>query len=262
VVRYEDIIKGQHCTNYINMRVAGHWPNGGSISECGDLVATISECSGTYFQYAPDFGNGDCGCATDECDARTNDMSWVIYRIVLTSDPTPTEIGIEEGAPYDEDTLKYIGAEGSGENPIYKVFECSGQDNFIKWSINYCKEDFKITSTFQAAEGANESAVSFVLWEGSAEYYFGLDGEGRRFFLGNTLAHGTEELGATTLKKPETTNDFQTIELHRDGGKLSVKLDGEEVAGMQDLAMGTMCVDAVGWRPRGNTLRVRALYGV
>lgn len=76
---------GMHCSNHINLRVAGLWTSGGSVADCGALAASAGAvsggCEGIYFHFRDNYGDGnsDCGCATDSCVARTSDSNWRIY---------------------------------------------------------------------------------------------------------------------------------------------------------------------------------------
>ena len=71
----------KHCSNYNNLRGLGLFPMGGTFEQCG-LVAISragNECNGLFFQYRS--SNGDCGCSTDGCEAKTNEEAWDIWKV-------------------------------------------------------------------------------------------------------------------------------------------------------------------------------------
>ncbi|CAE7239634.1 unnamed protein product [Symbiodinium natans] len=78
---YARVADGKHCSNYVNLRVAGLWHKTGGLDGCRRLAmgegTTAGHCSGPYFQFAA--GNQDCGCATDGCVERTTQANWAIY---------------------------------------------------------------------------------------------------------------------------------------------------------------------------------------
>ncbi|CAE7621263.1 unnamed protein product [Symbiodinium sp. CCMP2456] len=77
---YSLVQEGHHCSSYLNLRVAGLWPGSGSLEECRQLAVGAgvdAGCSGSFFQYA---SNEDCGCARDNCNEKTEESNWAIYK--------------------------------------------------------------------------------------------------------------------------------------------------------------------------------------
>jgi len=133
------------------------------------------------------------------------------------------------------------------------AYRCGSTGKYIKWNIAYGRSDFTVVSHFHADRVAG-TALTFVFWSGRTMQHVGLDG-GRKFFTEGGTFGRVRHLGGTTLD----TSRYQTIQLTRRGGILSVSLDGQPVAGMQSLPLSAS-IDAVGWRPWRNNLKVTDLY--
>ena len=80
-LQYERESLKSYCSNYVNLRNLGFFRLGGSLEQCG-LVAISragAECKGSFFQFRS--SNGDCGCSQDDCEAKTVDDSWDIWKV-------------------------------------------------------------------------------------------------------------------------------------------------------------------------------------
>lgn len=155
----------------------------------------------------------------------------------------------------DGQLMSRCGSIGScaGTDYASDVYECGGLKNYIKWSLDLGKEDFEIKSEFEAGEIA-ATALSFVLWSGKDMFHIGLDGKGKTlFYSGGSWGQATI-LDPTNLKP----NTFQTIVIRRTGNVLKVALDGIE---WDDLSL-TGSIDAVGWSPWRNSIRVKNLVQI
>ena len=141
----------------------------------------------------------------------------------------------------------------AGTDYTSNVYKCGGTRNYIKWSVDLGKEDFEIKSEFQVGKIA-ATALSFVLWSRNDMHHIGLDGRGKKLvYKGGSWGEATI-LGPTDLKP----NTFQTIVIRRTGNVLKVALDGKE---WDDLSLNES-IDAVGWRPWRNSIRVKNLVQI
>ena len=134
------------------------------------------------------------------------------------------------------------------------AFTCSGKDNHIKWKRDIGTCDFELKSEFQV-ELVDHTAMSFVLWSGNTEFHLGLDGQDKTLFystsIGGSVTDGPYLLGPTNL----TPDKFQTIVIIRRDGKLKVSVDAEA---WDDISFSSS-IDAVGWFPWRNTIKIKAL---
>ena len=141
----------------------------------------------------------------------------------------------------------------AGTDKASDVYECEGKEKYIKWSLDLGKENFGIKSEFKVGKIA-ATALSFVLWSGNDIWHIGLDGGGKQlFYAGGSWGRGSN-LGPTNLKP----NTFQTLVIRRTGNVLKVALDGEK---WDNLSL-TGSIDAVGWRPWRNSIRVKNLVQI
>lgn len=154
--------------------------------------------------------------------------------------------GIKDGEPSSEVTI--IGSCAGRESGSYL---CEGVDNFIKWNIDLGESDFRVQSDFKAAK-VEGTALTFILWAGDTQYRIGLDGANNSlFYEGGAWGEQATLLGSTPLDP----DNIQTLVITRTGNSLLVVFDGNA---WTELNINES-IDAVGWRPWRNTIRVRNL---
>ena len=140
---------------------------------------------------------------------------------------------------------------GSCTGTQSSIYECGGEDKYVKWSVDLGNEDFMIKSRFKVEKVAG-TALAFVLWSGKEQFRIGLDGEGNTlFYEGGSWGKSATFVGKTNLK----SDTFQNIVIRRTGNALKIVFDGKE----WDTLPIHASVDAVGWRPRRNTIGIKTL---
>ena len=146
---------------------------------------------------------------------------------------------------------------GSCAGTRFGVFTCDGKDNYIKWNRDIGTCDFEITSKFQV-DLVDSTAVAFILWSGNAKFVLGLDGQGKKLFYATSIegsvTDGPHLLGPTNLNPDK----LQTIVIIRRDGKLKVSVDGEA---WPEISFSSS-IDAVGWRPWRNTIKIKDLVQI
>ena len=143
--------------------------------------------------------------------------------------------------------VSIIGSCSGTQSGIYK---CGGVHNTIKWILDLGTDDFEIKSEFKV-DLVSATALSFVLWSGNAEFHFGLDGSGNRYFYNRWSSRRTTTLGKSNLK----ANTFQTLVIRRIGKHVQIALDEDK---WKHISLFEP-IDAVGWRPWRNTISIKNL---
>ena len=134
------------------------------------------------------------------------------------------------------------------------TYECGGENNYIKWSLDLGKNDFEIKSKFKV-EKVEGTALTFVLWSGNDQFRIGLDGrDNKMFYEGGSWGDSATAVGITNLK----FNTFQNIVIRRTGNVLKIVFDGKEWKARPIHAS----IDAVGWRPWRNTIGIKNLVKI
>ena len=134
------------------------------------------------------------------------------------------------------------------------IYECGGENKYIKWSLDLGNKNFVIKSKFKVEKVA-KTALTFVLWSGNNQFRIGLDGDGNKmFYEGGSWGKRATALGNTNLK----SNRFQNIVIRRTGNALKIAFSGKEWNALPIDAS----IDAVGWRPWRNTIRIKNLVKI
>ena len=141
----------------------------------------------------------------------------------------------------------------AGTDKASDVYECEGTNKYIKWSLDLGKGDFAIISEFKAGKIA-ATGLSFELWSRNDILHLGFDGEDKQLFHSGGSWGKSSILGLTNLNP----NTFQTLVIRRTGNVLKVALDEKE---WDDISLNRS-IDAVGWRPWRNSIRVKNLVQI
>ena len=145
---------------------------------------------------------------------------------------------------------------GSCSGKEFSTFKCKGENKFIKWNVELESSDFRIESEFKVDKVA-ATMFSFVLWSGTTQLKFNLDGTGKKLlYMADADGSKGGALGKQVLGKSNLDpNKFQTIVVTRIGNSLRIALDGKQWREI-DIAKP---IDAIGWRPWRNTIYIKSL---
>ena len=159
----------------------------------------------------------------------------------------PCRSSIDEGvlAPREE-----VLGSCDGYNATGGYYRCGGIGNQLEWKV-MLQENFTITATL-LLESTGATAAAFSFFSLNGEDYFGLDGEGSKFFYEG--AHwGHAHLTAVDTPEPDT---WFNISLVKSGGNLVVGIDGKPVVTVPT----TWSADVgFGFRPWRSTVQIKAL---